>query len=354
MINVVDFFCGCGGTSAGLRAAGMKIVAGIDNDIEAGATYAANFPDAEFLLKDIRAFEPSELGKLLFGLPGKTLFAACAPCQPFTKQHTHKKADDTRRELLDHFHKFVEELSPDFVLLENVPGLQKIAHTEGPLGRFLALLKDRGYSFDVKVVSSHDYGVPQIRKRLVLIASRLGAISVPEATHGVAAGRPHSTVWEWIGDLPSIQAGEADETVPDHRAAKLSELNLRRITQTPVNGGRRDWPDDLTLRCHEGHSGHSDVYGRMAKDRPASALSTRCISLSNGRYGHPTQDRAISVREAARLQTFPDDFRFFGSMTSMARQIGNAVPVKLAEAMGSAVNAHLSKVSATTAVVGNG
>ncbi|MES0020603.1 DNA cytosine methyltransferase [Mesorhizobium sp. M0036] len=354
MINVVDFFCGCGGTSAGLRDSGMNIVAGIDSDDQAGKTYAANFPDAQFLLKDIRKFNPSELGQLLVGRPGKLLFAACAPCQPFTKQHTRKREVDNRRELLDHFHKFVKELVPDFVLLENVPGLQKIARNQGPLGRFLALLEALEYSFDVKVISSHDYGVPQIRKRLVLIASRLGAIAIPEATHGVAPEKPHSTVWEWIGDLPSLEAGQADSTVPNHRAANLSELNKRRIQQTPVNGGRRDWPTDLTLRCHEGHSGHTDVYGRMVKDRPASALSTRCISLSNGRYGHPTQDRAISIREAARLQTFPDDFQFFGSMASMARQIGNAVPVKLAEVMGVAVKTHLSQATANPSSASNG
>lgn len=354
MINVVDFFCGCGGTSAGLRQVGMNIVAGIDNDTDAGKTYTANFPGSTFLLKDIRDLKPSELDEFLVGLPGKLLFAACAPCQPFTKQHTQKKEGDTRRELLDHFHKFVDELNPDYVLLENVPGLQRIAHNEGPLGRFLSLLQAREYSFDVKVISSQDYGVPQIRKRLVLIASRLGEITVPSPTHGVSPDRPHSTVWEWIGDLPAIQAGESDDTVPNHRAANLSELNKTRIRSTPVNGGRKNWPTDLTLRCHEGHSGHSDVYGRMAKDRPASALSTRCISLSNGRYGHPTQDRAISVREAARLQTFPDDFQFFGSMNSMARQIGNAVPVKLAEAMGRAVHDHLISVSTSTSSVTNG
>jgi len=352
MINVVDFFCGCGGTSAGLRASGMNIVAGVDNDAQAGATYAANFPDAKFLLRDIRTFAPSELAGLLGSYPGKLLFAACAPCQPFTKQNTAKKKDDNRRELLDHFHKFVQELKPDYILLENVPGLQKVSQTEGPLGRFLSFLQDRKYNYDVKIVSSHDYGVPQIRKRLVLIASKLGEIGVPKPTHGHSPNKPYSTVWDWISDLPPIEAGGKDDSIPNHQAAKLSDLNKIRIQQTPINGGRKDWPDDLTLRCHKGHSGHTDVYGRMAMDRPASALSTRCISLSNGRYGHPTQNRAISVREAARLQTFPDDFYFHGTMVSMARQIGNAVPVKLAEAMGKAVQAHLAFV--TSKAVQNG
>ena len=348
MINVVDFFCGCGGTSAGLRAAGMNIVAGIDNDAQAGTTYAANFPTAKFFHEDIASFCPQKLKGLLENNPGKTLFAACAPCQPFTKQHTQKKEHDTRRELLDHFHKFIQELKPDYVLLENVPGMQRITHTEGPLGRFVTFLRSQRYAFDVQVISSHDYGVPQVRKRLVLIASRLGPIHIPQATHGETQDRPHATVWDWIGDLPPLEAGGQDGTVPNHQAANLSDLNKMRIRQTPINGGRRDWPDNLTLRCHKDHSGHTDVYGRMSMDRPASALSTRCISLSNGRYGHPTQDRAISVREAARLQTFPDDFHFFGNMASMARQIGNAVPVKLAEAMGNAVNKHFARLQAET------
>ncbi|AQZ51947.1 DNA cytosine methyltransferase [Martelella mediterranea] len=342
MINVVDFFCGCGGTSAGLRAAGMNIVAGIDIDAQAGQTYASNFPTARFLMKDIQTFDPSELQSILGGYQGKLLFAACAPCQPFTKQHTHKKVGDNRRQLLDHFHKFVRDLSPDYLLLENVPGLQKIASTDGPLGRFVALLKELKYSFDIKVISSQDYGVPQIRKRLVLIASKVGDIRVPVATHDGSEERPYLTVWDCIGDLPPIEAGGIHHSVPNHQAANLSDLNKERIRNTPINGGRMDWPADLGLRCHQGHSGHTDVYGRMSKDRPASALSTRCISLSNGRYGHPTQDRAISVREAARLQTFPDDFQFQGTLISMARQIGNAVPVKLAEAMGREVTRHLA------------
>ena len=148
---------------------------------------------------------------------------------------------------------------------------------------------------------------------------------------------------DWIGDLPKIAAGDTHPTIPDHRAAGLSALNLKRIRATPEGGGNRDWSDELRLKCHEDATGYSDVYGRMSWDRPASGLTTRCISYSNGRFGHPEQDRAISVREAACLQTFPMDFQFAGSLSSMARQIGNAVPVRLAEAVGRHVAKHLAR-----------
>ena len=163
------------------------------------------------------------------------------------------------------------------------------------------------------------------------------------STYGPGAPNDcYQTVWEAIGDLPPIRAGEKHPSVANHQSAALSEINLRRIRTTPTGGGRCDWPQELKLECHAGHSGHSDVYGRMCKDRPAGALTTRCISLSNGRYGHPTQDRAISVREAARLQTFDDCFVFEGSMTSAAKQIGNAVPVLLAKTFGMHFSTHCS------------
>ncbi|MEP7452160.1 DNA cytosine methyltransferase [Phyllobacterium sp. SB3] len=344
MIDVVDFFCGCGGTSAGLRNAGLNILAGIDINADAGKTYQSNFPAAKFFLQDIQKLSPSELVEALGQRPNRQLlFAACAPCQPFTKQKTSKREFDERKGLLDHFHKFVKEIRPDFVVVENVPGLQRIKRDEGPLGRFIKVLAKLRYKFDVQVISSQDYGVPQIRRRLVLIASRHGKIAIPTPTHGLTAPkRPYETVWNWIGDLPPLEAGQSHESVSNHRTAALSDQNARRIRATPENGGRLDWPADLTLDCHKTHSGHTDVYGRLFKDRPASALSTRCISLSNGRYGHPTQHRAISVREAARLQTFDDDFEFFGSLNSMARQIGNAVPVKLAEALGRQLLEHVA------------
>ena len=332
-MQAIDFFCGCGGTSAGLRRAGVEILAGIDCDPDAGSTFRKNFPNAQFFLEDIRKFQPYNLAPILDrdrSLP--LIFSACAPCQPFTKQKTSKRIEDDRSVLLDEFHRFVLVFRPDYIFLENVPGFQKTETKIGPLGRFLRLLQDLGYRFDLKEPEARAYGVPQVRKRLVLIASQLGDIKVPAPTHGPGTGNPrYECVWKWIGNLPKIRAGESHAQVKNHRAAVLSKKNLERIAATPEGGGRLDWPENLQLKCHDGHSGHTDVYGRLNKYKPAAALSTRCISYSNGRYGHPTQDRAISVREAARLQTFDDSFEFDGNLNSMARQIGNAVPVLLAE-----------------------
>lgn len=186
-----------------------------------------------------------------------------------------------------------------------------------------------------------DYGVPQVRRRLVLVASRVSAVRLPMPTHGQGK-KPVATVQDWISGLPRLEAGAVDSFDPDHAAAALSELNLRRIQATPMGGNRLDWPEDLRLDCHQGHSGHTDVYGRMSWDKPSPGLTTRCVSYSNGRFGHPEQDRAISVREAALLQTFPLTLKLSGTLTSKARQIGNAVPPLMAERIGEALIRSLS------------
>jgi DNA (cytosine-5)-methyltransferase 1 len=224
---------------------------------------------------------------------------------------------------------------PEYVFVENVPGLQKVWKSDGIFKKFTDFLNKANYSVDYEIVASQNYGVPQHRRRLVLIASRIGKIKHPHKTHGPnTTNNKFSSVWDWIGHFPPIMAGESHPTIPDHKAASLSSINLERINSTPQGCGRESWPSHLKLDCHKKHMGHTDVYGRMKWHEPASGLTTRCISLSNGRFGHPVQNRAISIREAACLQTFPEDFIFFGSLNSKARQIGNAVPVKLAETFG--------------------
>ena len=345
-IRVVDFFCSCGGTSAGLEASGMKILAGIDCDAEAGKTFKLNFPKAEFINKDItKLYAPALKHLIPKNRQFRLLFSACAPCQPFTKQNTLKKNEDKRHSLLNNLHRFIRRYKPEYIFLENVPGLQKVSEDKAPFTSFLKLLDRLSYQTEKRIIKSQDYGVPQYRQRLVLLASRLGKIDFPKATHGPNAKHDHPTVWEWISDLPRIKAGNEHATIKNHRAAYLSELNLKRIKAIPIGGSRADWPKKLQLKCHKDYNGHTDVYGRMLKNKPASALTTRCISLSNGRYGHPTQSRAISVREAARLQTFPDDFEFIGSLNSMARQIGNAVPVLLAVKFGKRFKKHSEKIA---------
>ena len=347
MIDVADFFCGCGGTSAGLRNAGLNILLGIDNDFDSGTTFAKNFPEAAFILKDIRLLQPCDLKRYFAKIRSRPLlFSACAPCQPFTRQRTMKPGEDGRSSLLDETHRFVRVFRPEYIFVENVAGLQNVKPEEGPLGRFNGLLEELGYSSYSGVLRAQDYGVPQYRRRFVLLASLFGDLVWPPGrTHGPGSSNPKfETVWDWIGSLPPIEAGEAHADIDSHRAANLSSMNLERIAVTPPGGGRHDWPRELQLDCHDCHTGHTDVYGRLHKDRPASALTTRCISLSNGRYGHPIQNRAISAREAARLQTFCDEFVFGGSLTSKARQIGNAVPVRFAEAFGKHVVRHYTEV----------
>jgi len=341
-VEVIDFFSGCGGTSAGLRAAGMRIVAGIDMDPEAAETFRANFPEAGFICRDIRMIATAELERFLpRERTSPVLFSACAPCQPFSKQNRGRGKRDERASLLTEFHRFVRRFRPEYIFLENVPGIQRIKTKKGPIGHFLKFLKELGYDAACDVIDFLDYGVPQTRRRLVVAASLMGPVQLPKRTHGLEAGRPHATVWEWIGDLPPISAGSEHPEIPNHRAAALSPLNRKRIASTPEGGDRRDWPEELLLPCHKGHEGHTDVYGRLNRHHPASTLTTRCVSLSNGRFGHPTQDRALSVREAACLQTFPRDFIFKGSLNGMAMQIGNAVPVLLAQRFGEEINEHV-------------
>lgn len=334
-ISVVDFFSGCGGTSCGLRDAGMDIVLGLDHDADCGKTFQRNLKGARFITGDILELQPQYLFEDMSVPNGPLLFAGCAPCQPFTKQRTTKRGTkDERRHLLLAFGKMVEHWLPDFVLVENVPGLKSDASKSAPFSRFLALLRKHGYHFNYNTVAARDYGVPQKRQRLVLMASRHGPIQLPDATHGPVRSIEYSTVRQWISALPILSAGEQCEKDANHRTAALSEVNLKRIRHTPEGGGRESWPPSLLLKCHAKHQGHSDVYGRLWWDKPASALTTRCLSYSNGRFGHPEQDRAISAREAACLQTFPRNWVFEGSLQSISRQIGNAVPPLMAKAIG--------------------
>ena len=336
-IHVYDFFCGCGGTSAGLRASGLDIRIGIDVDRDAQRTFEANFPEAIFLRRDICILPVDTLTPYVTRDSNTPLlFSCCAPCQPFSRQNKNPDKRKDEALLLYEFARFVDYYLPELIFLENVPGLQNVDAGAGPFHDFVIFLNGLGYGVDYAVIESQDYGVPQRRRRLILVASLLGSISLPGKTHGPETTHPsYTTVWEWISDYPPIAAGETHPDIPNHRAARLSERNLERIRATPEGGGRLDWPEDLVLECHsKDYSGHTDVYGRMRKDSPATGLTTRCISLSNGRFGHPEQDRAISVREAASIQTFTRDFLFFGNLNSMARQIGNAVPVTLAQVFG--------------------
>ena len=349
MIKCVDFFCGCGGTSAGLGRAGIQVIVGIDNDPDAATTFRSNFPEASLLQEDVRGLATTELeSHISHDETDIWLFSACAPCQPFTKHRQGGARKDARVRLLAEFLRFVNYFRPDLLFVENVPGLASMGRVSGPFSEMLDTLERQQYWTTYGEFNCWDFGVPQKRRRFALVGSRLGPIGFPKKTHGPGTSNPgYSTVKEWISDLPTIDAGQRHRDVPNHRAASLSELNLERIRATPAGGGRKDWPKSLELDCHGGgFKGYSDVYGRMRWEAPASALTTRCISYSNGRFGHPNQDRAISAREAACLQTFPLSFEFAGSLNSVARQIGNAVPVLVSQSFGENFVTHVKAYAA--------
>ena len=315
-IKVFDFFSGCGGSSEGFENAGLEIVCAVDNDKDAANTYKAHFTQATFYSEDILGIETGELDALVSNVPSSpcTILRMCPLSTLYEAEHPKERE---RKAAAERVLPLCYSLSAELTgFRKNVPGMQRLHDSRGPFPDFVRNLNKSGYQYRYGIVSCQDYGVPQKRRRLILIASRFGPIQFPKKTHG--PGTPHSeysTVRECIGDLPAIQAGEAHDEIPNHRAASLSTRNLERIAATPKGGSRKDWPPRLNLDCHSRYTGHSDVYGRMVWDKPATGLTTRCISLSNGRFGHPDQDRAISVREAACLQTFPRDFEFSGVLT---------------------------------------
>jgi len=332
-MKAFDFFCGAGGLTHGLLDVGIKVVAGFDCDDRHRSTYEHN-NGARFVHADIREMGLDDL--VVKGKRGRfddVLFAGCAPCQPFSQQ---RKGEQRRRDatLLNEFGRLVEAALPGQVLIENVPGIARVRGFSA-FRRFLRMLEGNGYMYAFDVLDAKHYGVPQNRRRLVLIAMRGAQPSMPVARYGNGA-RPFNTVRDAIAHFRPILAGESDPETPNHSTASITPVNIERLRHTPHDGGdRRSWPNRLRLRCHRGdYDGYTDVYGRMAWDRPAPTLTGRCHSISNGRYGHPTQDRAISLREAAALQSFPDGYVFFGSNKHIALQIGNAVPVRLAAQLG--------------------
>ena len=338
MIVCIDMFCGAGGLTRGLLDAGIHVVKGVDMDGTARETYERNNPGVEFVQADIRKISAGSIMNDV-DQSGYLMLAGCAPCQPFSQQNQNAHANDERMSLIHSFGLLVSKIRPDFVMIENVPGFRKTANPYHIA--FVTLLKKLGYAFDEGILNTADYGVPQTRTRYVLIASKLGPIRLPEKTHGPSK-RKIKTVRSAISHLPKISAGETSTKIKNHTSSKLNKINTRRIKHTPHDGGdRTSLPASLRLPCHVGHNGHTDVYGRMWWDRPAPTLTCRCTSLSNGRFGHPEQDRAISVREAALIQTFPPEYVFCSNHTTNTRHIGNAVPPIMARVLGEVVSNHI-------------
>ena len=327
----IDFFCGGGGLTRGLINAGIKVLGGYDNCQDYKETYENN-NNCRFICADVRDMNKAQIFKDFPAIQNNEndlLLSGCAPCQPFSSQ---RRSNTAHKDvfLLKEFGRIVAEIKPAHILVENVPGIK--GKGKDVLAEFLEILEQNHYFYTYKIANAKNYGVPQNRQRFVLIASKQFKPIVPEGTYGTDES-PFVTVRDAIQKYPAIDAGEIHKKIPNHQASSLSEINLERIMNTPASGGdRRSWPKHLILDCHSnGHTGHTDVYGRMNWDNVAPTLTARCYSLSNGRYGHPTQNRAISLREAAALQSFDDEYVFYGNTMSIGKQIGNAVPVKMAE-----------------------
>jgi len=338
-LRAVDFFCGAGGMSYGLSQAGIKVLGGVDNAVDCEKTYEENIPGAKYIRHNITTLTAPELARRL-NLErddADLIFSGCSPCQFWSKIRTDKTKSFETAFLLRQFQRFIKYFRPGYVVVENVPGLYK-RKDNTLLSDFLKFLDSQGYNYQDGIINANHFGVPQNRMRYLLIASRVSTISpMPVDPPGGSL-----TVADFIGvqnGFPEIAHGNRDGSSFLHTAAALSEKNVRRIEVTPVSGGdRTSWAGDpeLQINAYRGKDNiFRDVYGRMSWDRPAPTITTRFISLSNGRFGHPEENRAISVREGATLQTFPKDYQFHTTnLATLARQIGNAVPPALAQRIG--------------------
>lgn len=343
-IIAIDLFCGAGGLTHGLINAGVKVIAGIDIDGESKYPYEKNHPGSKFIHKCITKTTANDLNKI-FGKAKVRLLAGCCPCQPFSKL-TNGKKKHADFDLISHFTRLIKSVEPEIVIMENVPELPQKG--EILLHRFLHALKQKKYEFDFKIVNCEEYGVPQARRRFALVASRMGKIKLPKG-----GCKKFKTVRSTIGKLKPVDVGKEDPKDPLHVAAQLSAMNIKRIQHTPHDGGsRKSWPDELLPPCYKKESGrkYTSIYGRMWWDRPSPTITTLCMGLGNGRFGHPEQDRAMTLREAALLQSFPKKYKFYKpgeilNRSAVGRMIGNAVPPALGKSLGKAIIKHVSEHS---------
>lgn len=322
--TAIDLFCGSGGVTAGLKAAGWRVVAAVDNDEVAARTYRANHPEVVLLEEDIRDDCIGALLEAAIGHAAVDLMVVCAPCQPFSSQNRSRKAD-SRDQLIVRSAALAALIRPRIVFFENVPGLASPRHS-AILHELADKMAGLGYHLSGPLVrDAADFGVPQRRRRCIMLASRCR--EAVELFKTLDLSGPSRTVLQAIGDLPPLGPGEHSRTDSLHRARQHSALALQRLRAIPKDGGsRRSLPPALRLACHSDDNSFPDVYGRMSWSTVAPTLTTGCTDVTKGRFAHPEQNRSITPREAARLQTFPDEYSFIGNSTQIARQIGNAVP----------------------------
>ena len=331
-LRAIDFFCSGGGMTNGLVQSGIRVIAGIDNDPSVRETYERNNKGTKFLEKDVFSLKESDLQSELNLKIGddNLVFVGCSPCQYWSIIKTDKTKSSKTKDLLKEFQRFVLYFNPGFVIVENVPGLERKA-TESGLQDFIDDLESKGYVVSAGLYKLNEYGVPQTRKRFSLIASRVVKQRlVPEKS------KKGMVVRDVIGvhnGFQKINAGFRDSTEFQHSAANLNIDNLEIINRTPINGG-----NSIKPRFKFTGSGFGDSYSRMSWDKPSPTITTKFYSFSNGRFGHPDENRALSLREGACLQTFPKSYVFHSnSMAIIARMIGNAVPPEFAKRIGETI-----------------
>lgn len=329
--TAIDLYSGSGAATAALKRRHFRVVAAIDSDPVACATYRLNHPATQMIQKDIRLVDPMEIRRRCLAGRNLDLLVVCAPCQPFSSQN-RKRGEDERSRLILEAGRFAQALMPRLIFFENVPGLASPRYTH-LLAELKEALGDAYVLGSPHRVDAADFGVPQRRVRCIMLATRFSDpphLPVPTTPMGQRA-----TVVATIGGLRRLRSGESDPKDILHSARNHQDIALKRLAAVPKNGGSRSaLPAELELACHTdiGSSQFSDVYGRMTWHDVAPTLTTGCTDITRGRFAHPDDDRAITLREAALLQTFPADYQFTGSGSQIQRQIGNAVPARLIDA----------------------
>lgn len=339
-IKAVDFFCSGGGMTCGLKQAGIDVIAGIDNDFSCKDTYEKNNPGSKFIFADVFKLKEEELTKKLKlkKNDNNMVLIGCSPCQFWSIIRTDKTKSKKSRNLLIEFQRFVDYFNPGYVLVENVPGILGKKDKSG-LDKFVLNLENKGYKVHYEIINMSDYGIPQSRKRFSLIATRVTKNKLSLTKKNIQ--KP--TVKDFIGTnhgFYPIKAGYKDDSTFNHSVAGLTQKNINRLKKTPKNGGSwLDWAQDKNLKrkSYRGQ-GFKDNYGRMSWNKPAPTITTKFFSISNGRFAHPEENRAISLREGATLQTFPKNYVFHAnSVADVARMIGNAVPPLFAKQLGKVI-----------------
>lgn len=358
MPKAIEIFSGCGGLSSGLESAGFNILSAVEIDSIASTTYLLNHPSVDVVIKDVRSVKASYFMKKHDLKRGELdLLAGCSPCQGFSRLRKGESAEnDPRNQLVYEYLRLVKGLLPKTILMENVPGLLTTERGIKIFNPIKEELKKLGYQIDYDIVDTASYGIPQFRKRFVLLGSRYKKypIQLPNITHENPSKindncklLPWKTVRQAFNNVPPLKNGQTSKTIPLHRCTKNGPLNMKRIRAIPHNGGSRNsLPDNLILECHKKYpNGYRDVYGRMRWDYPSPTMTGGCTNITKGRFIHPQEDRGISLFEAALLQTFDPKYHFFGNFGQISLQIGNAVPVELGHIMGNQIYECLTKMN---------